>query len=94
MAIFNKRNKELHDRAIELEVDIFNTFLKTFKRTAPGVRYYVNCTDEDDALSHKYEAECVLKVLRTIKKMDILAYKILVKIHKEDLKEVQKVYRE
>lgn len=85
---------ETHWNEVSLEIDIFMTFLEVFKKTAPGVRYYVNCTEEQDADTHKTIAACILKTLRYIKKFDIGAYKTIVHLYKDDIRDVITVYRQ
>ena len=94
MSIFRRENNEIHWMALEIEIKILVTFLNVFQRTAPGVHYYVNCTDAEDVQGHIDAAEGVLTVLRTIRNMDIGSYKTIVTIYKDELKEVKKVYRE
>lgn len=87
-------NDELHWASISIQIRIFKTFVECFKRTAPGVRYYVNCTEEQDAESHTDLAKKILKALRTIKKSDIGAYKTLVVIFEDDIRDAITVYRQ
>lgn len=89
-----KQIEENHWKALTIEIDIFVTFLTLFKRTAPGVRYYVNCTEEQDANTHKEVATNVLKTLRYIKECDIGAYKTMAHLYKEDIRDVITVYRQ
>lgn len=89
-----KQIEETHWKAVSIEIDVFVTFLKCFKRTAPGVRYYVNCTEEQDADTHKELATDVLKTLRYIKNCDIGAYKTIVHLYKDDIRDAITVYRQ
>lgn len=79
---------------IELELMIFRTMVEMFNRTAPGVRFYVNCTEEDDAKLHRKLASDILKMLKTLKQMEFKTYMTVIRIYKPELQEVQKVYRE
>lgn len=94
MEWLRKQIEENHWRSLTIEIDIFVMFLTLFKRTAPGVRYYVNCTEEQDANTHKEVAIDVLKMLRHIKECDIGAYKTMVHLYKEDIRDVIAVYRQ
>lgn len=94
MSILGKKNDEIHWMALNSEIKILITFLEVFQRTAPGVHYFVNFTDEENVQAHKDAAEGFLVVLRTIKNMDIASYKTIVTIYKNDLKEIVKVYQD
>lgn len=89
-----RKIEENHWKELPIEIDVFVSLLTYFKRTAPGVRYYVNCTEEQDAEEHKKVAVYILKTLRYIKNIDIGAYKTMVHLYKEDIRNVIAVYRE
>lgn len=89
-----KQIEEAHWRALTIEIDVFVTFLAVFKRTAPGVCFYVNCTEEQDAETHKESATDILKTLKYIKGVDAGAYKTIVHLYKEDIRDAIVVYRE
>lgn len=89
-----KQIEEIHWKALTIEIDTFVTFLTCFKRTAPGVRYYVNCSEEQDAETHKNLATDILRTLRYIKECDIGAYKTMTYLYKEDIRDVIAVYRQ
>lgn len=72
-----KEMEEVHWKAVMIMIDVFITFVEGFKRTAPGVRYYVNCTSEQDAETHKDLAKNILETLRNLKNADIGAYYLL-----------------
>ena len=74
---------ETHWNEVSLEIDIFMTFLEVFK-----------CTEEQDADTHKTIAAYILKTLRYIKKFDIGAYKTIVHLYKDDIRDVITVYRQ
>lgn len=89
-----KQNEKNHWKILTIEIDAFVTFLTCFKRTAPGVRYYVNCSEEQDAETHKKLATDILRMLKYIKECDIGAYKTMKHLYKEDIQDVIAVYRQ
>lgn len=89
-----KEIEKYHWNTIRMEIDVFVAFVECFRRSAPGVRYYVNCTPEEDAETHKDLAKDVLKILRQIKNTDIGAYKTIVHMYKDDIRDAVAVYRE
>ena len=74
---------ETHWNEVSLEIDIFMTFLEVFK-----------CTEEQVADTHKTMAAYILRTLRYIKKFDIGAYKTIVHLYKDDIRDVITVYRQ
>lgn len=77
-----------------IDVDVFVTFVQCFRRTKPGVRYYVNCTPEADAETNKDLAKYILKVLKDIKNADTGVYKAIVHMYKDDIRDAIAIYRE
>ena len=89
-----KQSEESHWEVLTIEIDAFVTFLKCFKRTAPGVRYYANCSEEQDTETHKELATDILRTLKYIKECDIGAYKTMTYLYKEDILDVVAVYQQ
>ena len=83
-----------HWKAVTLEINVFITYVDCYRRTAPGVRYYVDCTSEQDAELHKDLARDILIALKYLKRMEIGAYKTIVHMYKDDIRDAIKVYRE
>ncbi len=94
MKWLRKADKEAHWKAVALEIDVFVSMVNVFRKTAPGVRYYVNCTPEEDAKTHRNTAEYILEALRCIKNSEIGAYKTIVYRYKDDIRDAIAVYRE
>lgn len=89
-----KQSEESHWQVLTIEIDAFVTLLMCFKRTAPGVRYYANCSEEQDTETHKDLATDILRTLKCIKECDIGAYKIMTYLYKKDILDVVAVYQQ
>ena len=87
-----KQSEKIHWKALTIEIDAFVNLLTCFKRTAPGVRYYVNCSEEQDTETHKKLAKDILRTLGYIKECDIGAYNTIIHLYKEDIRDVIDVH--
>ena len=86
-----RTEKELHDKAMAIELRILDTFIFTFQKTADGETYYVNCTPEHNRETHMSVAEKILDAMRMIKEMDEHVYNILRYRYEDELKECREL---
>lgn len=90
--LFNNHDRiSINEMATAAQIGILDTFIFVFNKTAEGVRYYENCTPEQDAKCHIEAAENVIHVLNNIKNLDTHVWRILKYRYKDEIKECEEL---
>ena len=85
---------DAHWDCLNIHLMAFETFMEVFKDTTEGARDYVNRTTEEVTKEHKAITKYILEELRDIRKCDMGAYKAIVFLYRDDIRDVVRVYRE